>query len=149
MARNQSLASPLGSGRHLAAHRPPPRPAQNPVRPHPGRKAHSISAIRADLRRPIAATIPERADQQANRRIQGAASGRPPAFDAERYKQRNTVERAVSKLKQFGTVAGSAISPQIHETRLSTATAGRVLRRFESFAVVSGSGLRLPASTPL
>ncbi|WP_432973609.1 zinc-ribbon domain-containing protein [Dactylosporangium sp. CA-233914] len=71
-------------------------------RTRPGRilgdKAYSINAIRADLRRRrIAATIPERADQQANRRKHGAAGGRPPAFDAERYKERNTVERAVSK----------------------------------------------------
>ncbi|GAA1519604.1 hypothetical protein GCM10009827_038800 [Dactylosporangium maewongense] len=53
----------------------------------------------------LAATIPERVDQQANRRKRGAAGGRPPAFDTERYKERNTVERAVSKLKQFRAVA--------------------------------------------
>jgi transposase len=33
------------------------------------------------------------------------AGGRPPAFDAARYKQRNTVERCVAKLKQFRAVA--------------------------------------------
>jgi transposase len=71
-----------------------------------GDKAYSIKAIRADLRRRrIAVTIPERADQHANRRKRGAAGGRPPAFDAERYKERNTVERAVGKLKQFRAVA--------------------------------------------
>ncbi|GAA4264361.1 hypothetical protein GCM10022255_117290 [Dactylosporangium darangshiense] len=81
------------------------RPRTRPARVL-GDKAYSIRAIRADLRRRgIAATIPERADQQANRRKRGAAGGRPPAFDAERYKQRNTVERAVSKLKQFRAVA--------------------------------------------
>jgi transposase len=31
--------------------------------------------------------------------------GRPPAFDPARYKERNTVERCFSKLKQFRAVA--------------------------------------------
>jgi len=31
--------------------------------------------------------------------------GSPPAFDAGRYKERNTVERCFSKLKQFRAVA--------------------------------------------
>jgi transposase len=31
--------------------------------------------------------------------------GRPPAFDAGRYKGRNTVERCFSKLRQFRAVA--------------------------------------------
>ena len=31
--------------------------------------------------------------------------GRPPGFDAERYKKRDTVERAINKLKQFRAVA--------------------------------------------
>jgi transposase len=69
-------------------------------------KAYSVTAIRADLRRRgIAATIPERRDQRKNRLKRGRRGGRPPAFDADRYRQRNTVERAVSKLKQFRAVA--------------------------------------------
>lgn len=28
-------------------------------------------------------------------------AGRPPAFDAEAYKQRNAVERCISRLKQW------------------------------------------------
>jgi transposase len=79
-------------------------------RTRPGRiladKAYSIKAIRADLRRRgIKATIPEKADQQANRRKRGTAGGRPPGFDRERYRERNTVERAINKLKQFRAVA--------------------------------------------
>ncbi len=35
----------------------------------------------------------------------GSAGGRPPALDAGRYKERNTVERCFSKLKQFRAVA--------------------------------------------
>jgi transposase len=34
-----------------------------------------------------------------------AITARPPAFDAVRHKERNTVERCVSKLKQFRAVA--------------------------------------------
>jgi transposase len=79
-------------------------------RSRPGRlladKAYSIQAIRVDLRRRgITATIPERRDQQANRRDRGSAGGRPPAFNARRYKLRNTVERAINKLKQFRGLA--------------------------------------------
>ena len=35
----------------------------------------------------------------------GQAAGRPPAFDAARYEERNTVERCSGKLKQFRAVA--------------------------------------------
>lgn len=81
------------------------RPRTRPARLL-GDKAYSIKAIRTDLRRRrIAATIPERIDQQANRRKRGTAGGRPPTFDSERYTDRNTVERAISKLKQFRAVA--------------------------------------------
>ncbi len=38
-------------------------------------------------------------------RARGSAGGRPPAFDRERYKDRNTVERCFAKLKQFRAVA--------------------------------------------
>ncbi len=31
--------------------------------------------------------------------------GRPPAFDEQAYKERNTVERCIGKLKQFRAVA--------------------------------------------
>ncbi|GAA1940683.1 hypothetical protein GCM10009738_12480 [Kitasatospora viridis] len=33
------------------------------------------------------------------------AGGRPPGFDKNRYKKRNTVERAINKLKAFRAVA--------------------------------------------
>ena len=69
-------------------------------------KAYSNRTIRAHLRRRrIAATISEKADQQQARAAKGSAGGRPPAFDAESYKQRNTVERAINKLKDFRAVA--------------------------------------------
>ncbi|WP_203237581.1 IS5 family transposase [Streptomyces sp. CdTB01] len=69
-------------------------------------KAYSSRAIRDHLRRRgIRSVIPERADQQANRRQRGQAAGRPPAFDREAYKQRNTVERCINRLKQWRGIA--------------------------------------------
>lgn len=69
-------------------------------------KTYSSRAIRAGLRRRgIRATIPERADQAANRQRRGTLGGRPPAFDKELYKGRNVVERCFSRLKQFRAVA--------------------------------------------
>ena len=35
----------------------------------------------------------------------GSAGGRPPAFDRDRYKQRNVVERCFNRLKQFRALA--------------------------------------------
>jgi transposase len=64
-------------------------------------KAYSSRATREHLRRRgIRTVISERADQQANRRQRGQAGGRPPALDREAYKQRNTVERCINRLKQ-------------------------------------------------
>ncbi len=86
-------------------------------RPGPGRprvrpdhviadKGYSSKAIRVDLRRRgIGHTIPERADQQANRRRRGSRGGRPPAFDKQLYKRRNVVERCFNRLKQCRSLA--------------------------------------------
>lgn len=69
-------------------------------------KAYSSRAIRARLRRRgIRAVTPQPADQAANRRRRGRLGGRPPAFDREAYKQRNTVERCINKLKQWRGLA--------------------------------------------
>jgi transposase len=71
-----------------------------------GDKASSSAGNRAYLRkRGIKAVIPVKEDQKAHRRNRGSAGGRPPVFDAEQYKDRNTVERCFSKLKQFRAVA--------------------------------------------
>lgn len=35
----------------------------------------------------------------------GSRGGRPPGFDEERYKKRNTLERAINRLKQSRAVA--------------------------------------------
>ncbi|MFI9122327.1 IS5 family transposase [Streptomyces bikiniensis] len=69
-------------------------------------KAYSSRAIRRHLRRRgIRAVIPQPADQAANRKRLGRLGGRPPAFDREAYKQRNTVERCINKLKQWRGLA--------------------------------------------
>lgn len=69
-------------------------------------KAYSSKAIREHLRtRHIHAVIPQPADQIANRKRKGSAGGRPPAFDKTAYKQRNTVERCINRLKQWRGLA--------------------------------------------
>lgn len=86
-----------------------PRKGQGRPRTRPGRvladKAYSSKAIRTHLRRRgIKAVIPEPADQIKNRARKGRG-GRPPAFDREAYKLRNTVERTVNRLRQNRAVA--------------------------------------------
>ncbi|GEB55307.1 hypothetical protein GCM10017674_81050 [Streptomyces gardneri] len=69
-------------------------------------KAYSSRAIRDHLRaRGIRTVIPIPADQRANRLRRGSLGGRPPAFDREAYKQRNTVERCINRLKQWRGIA--------------------------------------------
>ncbi len=86
------------------------RPGRGRPRTRPGRvladKAYSSTAIRAHLRRRrIRATIPEPADQARNRLRRGRRGGRPPAFDPDAYKQRNTAGRAFCRLRQHRAVA--------------------------------------------
>jgi transposase len=69
-------------------------------------KAYSSRANRAYLRRRgIAAVIPIKKDQRANRLKQASKGGRPPGFDSDRYKERNTAERCINKLKGYRAVA--------------------------------------------
>ncbi len=69
-------------------------------------KAYSSRAIRAHLRqRGIRAVIPIPADQQRHRLRRGSRGGRPPGFGREAYKQRNTVERCINRLKQWRGIA--------------------------------------------
>jgi transposase len=86
------------------------RPGGGRPRTRPGRvlgdKAYSSAAIRAHLRRRgIKATIPEPSDQVRHRLRRGTSGGRPPAFDPAAYRDRNTVERAFSQLRQHRSVA--------------------------------------------
>ncbi len=69
-------------------------------------QGHSNRRTRAYLRgRRIRHVIPEKADQTAGRLRRASTGGRPPGFDTERYAKRNTVERAINKLKQSRAVA--------------------------------------------
>ena len=69
-------------------------------------KAYSSRAIREHLRkRGIRVVIPVNADQRSHRLRRGSRGGRPPAFDRETYKQRNTVERCINRLKQWRGIA--------------------------------------------
>ncbi|MDQ0784703.1 transposase [Streptomyces sp. B3I8] len=64
-------------------------------------RAYSSRAIRNHLRRRgIRAVIPQPSDQVGHRLRRGRDGDRPPAFDAEAYKQRNAVERCINHLKQ-------------------------------------------------
>lgn len=83
----------------------PGRPRTTPVEVR-GDKAYSSRAPRARLRsRGIKTTIAEPADEQGHRARRGRAGGRPPSFDAESYKDRNTVERSFNLFKQWRGIA--------------------------------------------
>ncbi|MFH9656401.1 IS5 family transposase [Streptomyces anulatus] len=87
-------------------------PRVGPGRPR--RKPDSLAADKAYSNRPcrdylrrrgIRHIIPEKSDSQGARLRKGSRGGRPPAFDQDRYKKRNTVERAINRLKQSRAVA--------------------------------------------
>jgi transposase len=81
------------------------RPRKRPARALAD-KAYSSRANRSCLREhKVQAVIPIKEDQKEHRRERGSAGGRPPGFDAERCKERNTVERCVNKLRQHRAVA--------------------------------------------
>jgi len=86
------------------------RPGSGPPRTRPdyalADKAYSSRSIREHLaKRGIKAVIPIKDDQAAARARKGSRGGRPPAFDPARYRQRNTVERTVNKLRATRAVA--------------------------------------------
>lgn len=71
-----------------------------------GDKAYSSRANRAYLRRRgIKAVIPEKKDQAANRKKKVHRGGRPVTHDTDLYKDRNTVERMINKLKAWRGIA--------------------------------------------
>ena len=68
--------------------------------------AYSSRAIRTHLRsRSVVAIISEPADQQDHRKRRGSHGGRPPAFDAERHKGRNVIERRFCHIKRWRGIA--------------------------------------------
>ncbi len=71
-----------------------------------GGKAYSSCGNHAHLRkRRIKAVIPEKKDQAANRKKKGSRGGRPVSHDADLYKERNTVERAINRMKAWRGIA--------------------------------------------
>lgn len=71
-----------------------------------GDKAYASRGSRAHLRKcGIKAVIPGKRDQVANRRRKGSRGGRPVSHDADLYKERNTVERLINKLKAWRGIA--------------------------------------------
>lgn len=71
-----------------------------------GDKAYSSRGNRSHLRkRRIRAVIPEKRDQAANRKRKGRRGGRPVSHDTDLYKERNTVERLINKLKAWRGIA--------------------------------------------
>jgi transposase len=71
-----------------------------------GDKAYSSRDNRAYLRKHrVKAVIPEKKDQAANRKKKGSRGGRPVSHDVELYKERNTVERAINKMKAWRGIA--------------------------------------------
>ena len=86
------------------------RSCGGPPRTRPDRvladKAYSTRKIRDALRcRGIKTTIPEPSNQVAGRAGRGSKGGRPPKFDKKIYKDRNTVERAINRLRGYRAVA--------------------------------------------
>ena len=45
------------------------------------------------------------ATRSSDRKANGPRGGRPPSFDAETYRHRNTVERSFNRLKQWRGIA--------------------------------------------
>jgi putative transposase len=69
-------------------------------------KAYSHPSTRQHLRAlKIAHTIPERSDQITHRKAKGSLGGRPPAFDADTYRHRITIERGFNRLKHWRGIA--------------------------------------------
>lgn len=49
-------------------------------------------------------SFPRRATRPESAYAGAGQGGRPPGFDKERYKERNTVERAINRLKNYRAV---------------------------------------------
>ncbi|MFD0229504.1 IS5 family transposase [Streptomyces hirsutus] len=94
-------------------------------------KGYSNGPCRQYLRRRgIRHSIPEKTDSQAARLCKGSRGGRPSGCDEQRYKKRNTVERAINRLKQSRAVATRY--DQRGYVFLGTATTAALLIRLRS-----------------
>jgi transposase len=161
LARRAEHQDPPGRGPALPPGQPDPQPGQHgdgpqfiPLmqairvarrglgrpRTRPGAaladKACSSTANRAYLRkRGIKTVIPVKEDQKKHRRARGRAGAPPPAFDAGRYKERNTVERCLPS-------SSSSAPSRPGTTSASSST------RAPSTSRRSGSGCEIPFHDP-
>lgn len=103
----------------IRVRKPVGRPATRPKAVAADR-AYSSKSNRAYLRRRgITAVIPDKIDQQANRKKKGSRGGRPISYDTTRYKQRNTIERCFQKVKTWrGLATRYDKSPESYEAGL-------------------------------
>lgn len=103
----------------ICIRRPLGRPLTRPAAVAADR-AYSSKANRDYLRRRrITAVIPDKKDQQANRKKKGSKGGRPITYDKQRYKQRNVVERCFQKIKTWqGLATRYDKSPESYEAGL-------------------------------
>jgi hypothetical protein len=108
---------------------------QGPGRPRtrPGRvladKAYSSRGIRSHLRRRgIQTVIPEPADQARHRQRRGSSGGRPVTYDVDAYRLRNTVERAINKLRGNRAVATRFERDYVYRGTVDVASIGIWLR---------------------
>ncbi len=102
--RHDSVAFELTLAQVAVARTGPGRPRTRPDAVLAD-KAYSSRAIRAHLSgRGIKAVIAIKDDQHNARLRKGARGGRPPSFDKVHYRDRNTVERAVNKLRAHRAV---------------------------------------------
>lgn len=115
-------------------------PSLGPGRPraHPRKvladKVYPFRANRAYLRRRgITAVIPEKKDQRRNRAAKARRDRRPPAFDKETYKERNTIDgpsagsSATAPSRPGSTSSPSATRPPSKSR--SSSTAPHILKR--------------------
>ncbi|WP_425465269.1 hypothetical protein [Nonomuraea diastatica] len=80
------------------------RPRTRPGRWPPTRRTHPAGTV-PTCRRRIKAVIEVKADQAANRKKRGSRGGRLVSHDPDLYKQRNTAERCINRIKEWRGLA--------------------------------------------